>query len=504
MRPLRVPTFPPAAAGRSVFVDAQQLLKRQLPMPGTLYDERGVPLPRPDHTFPNHLVMAESQEILRKTDPRLAGLSASSASVHDMMALRDLLESLLNAMTRRESRALPREGRIALRRMMAHYWDNNSNIFALDLVGAVIRQGTFVEKMDRIDWLHSPALPATVDRLIRKYGVFFRIMAEHPDRLAVPTLGVDLAWHTHQLTAKRHFAYSTARTQAGGWAAIFIDHDDKVDETRLTQGFEWTSKQYRKLTNGGVYSECTCWYCEAVRETDLSSGLSSIFQSSSVTRARSQADALHSDPNVSHDPDRNAHISAHNVVRVQEPFHIRLHGMQLRSRYLRAYRRAEKRRRRAAGHNLGHTGSSSSSHSTSPADDNIGSGGRGGDRHSCPPIVWGYPYYMPFYAPYMCDPGIHGDTYACNPTCMNLSLGGYGNCISGTCGGGVAAGGCGGKGGICGKISRKSQPGRLKLTPTFTSWWACRVRRKRRKRWLRRRRQRQRWWQWLWRRRRRK
>lgn len=77
--------------------------------------------------------------------------------------------------------------------MMARYWDNSSEIFALDLVGAVIRQGTFVQKMDRIDWLHSPALPSTIDRLIYKYRIFFRIMAENPSRMAVPTLDVDLA-----------------------------------------------------------------------------------------------------------------------------------------------------------------------------------------------------------------------------------------------------------------------------------------------------------------------
>ena len=371
---------------------------------------------------------------------------------------------------------------------MARYWDNSSEIFALDLVGAVIRQGIFVQKMDRIDWLHSPALPSTIDRLIHKYGIFFRIMAENPSQMAVPTLDVDLAWHTHQLSAKRYFAYSTARTQASGSAPIFIDHDDKVDETRLTQGFEWTAKQYRKLTNGGIYSECTCWYCEAVRETDLSSG-PSIFQSSSVTRARRQAESLYSDPNVSNDPERNAHISAHNAVRVHEPVHIRLHGMQLRSRYLRAYRRAEKRRRRA-GHDFGRTGSSS--HSSSPPDNSPG-GGDGdhdGDKRNSGPTVWGYPYYMPYYAPYMCDPGIHGDMYACNPTCMNLASGSYGNCVAGTCGGGVAAGSCGGKGGTCGKNSN-SQPGGLKLT-AITSWWACRVWRRRWNRRLRRR-----WW-WRW------
>jgi hypothetical protein len=33
----------------------------------------------------------------------------------------------------------------------------------------------------------------------------------------------------------------------------------------ISDGFAWTSKMYRRATNGGIYSECTCWYCEATR-----------------------------------------------------------------------------------------------------------------------------------------------------------------------------------------------------------------------------------------------
>lgn len=34
--------------------------------------------------------------------------------------------------------------------MMSRYWDNSSP-FALDLVGAVVRQGTFFQKMDKLN-----------------------------------------------------------------------------------------------------------------------------------------------------------------------------------------------------------------------------------------------------------------------------------------------------------------------------------------------------------------
>jgi hypothetical protein len=56
--------------------------------------------------------------------------------------------------------------------------------------------------MDNIDCIHSPALVATMNRLIQKYKIFFDIMATKPRRMAVPTLDVDLAWHTHQLSPR--------------------------------------------------------------------------------------------------------------------------------------------------------------------------------------------------------------------------------------------------------------------------------------------------------------
>jgi hypothetical protein len=150
---------------------------------------------------------------------------------------------------------LHKNEKVSIRRMMSSYWENSS-IFCMNLEGAVIRQGTFVEKMHDIDWLHSPAVHSTMKRLIDKYQNFFTIMATFPRHVAVPTLDVDLAWHTHQLSPPSYRAYSIAKTK------IFIDHDDKIEESALSSAFEWTSKTYQS-TFHAVYSECTCWYCEA-------------------------------------------------------------------------------------------------------------------------------------------------------------------------------------------------------------------------------------------------
>lgn len=411
--------------------DLEALMGQQRPLPGTLCNIEGIPqAPKPHHRreegFPNRLMMGMGHELLLLTDPRLDPFTS-------MVTLRNYFQDKIRdtATLKRVNKYifLQRGEKIAFRKMMSRYWDNSSP-FALDLVGAVIRQGTFVQKMDNIDWLHSPALAATMNRLIEKYKVFFNIMVKYPDHMAVPTLDVDLAWHTHQLDPLRYFAFSTMTT-----GKTFIDHDDKVEESKLSDGFEWTNRMYKKLTNGEIYSECTCWYCEAIRAPDFSGN--GLFVSSATQRARELAEDLHSRPDISSDPFKNAHISAHNAVRPLlppgTPDRAGYKIIQLRTMYEKHRRRAEKRDRK---NKEGSTGEKRAHEQ------------RAYEEY---PMVWGYPYAAGLYGPYMCDPGINAGVYPHNPSCMNLSPGTAGNCVSGTCSGAVAAGSCsGGCGGGCG------------------------------------------------------
>jgi hypothetical protein len=118
--------------------------------------------------------------------------------------------------------------------------------------------------IEQIDWLHSPTARDTMSRLLVKYQRFIQIMSANPDKVTVPTLDVDLAWHTQQLSPRCYYDYTVAKTQK------FVDHDDKINEDKLATAFEWTSKTYQELF-GEVYSECTCWYCESVRTSHISS-----------------------------------------------------------------------------------------------------------------------------------------------------------------------------------------------------------------------------------------
>lgn len=226
------------------------------PMPGTLLDFRnGTPTLSPSSawrgisssTFPNELLRK------RNTNPKMqvTGLISSSSATQPTM--HDVRTRLGKMVQRNGSGAGPGQ---YMRKMMARYWENDGP-FALDLGPAVLRQGVFGEKMHKLDWLHSPTARETMERLVGKYGRFFDIMAKHR-AVAVPTLDVDLAWHTHQLSPGAYYQYSVAKT------GRFVDHDDKIDEDALSAHFAWTSKVYQD-TYGEVYSECTCWYCEAVR-----------------------------------------------------------------------------------------------------------------------------------------------------------------------------------------------------------------------------------------------
>ncbi|KXG46710.1 uncharacterized protein PGRI_039610 [Penicillium griseofulvum] len=412
--------------------DVAATLYEGLPMPGSFINLYGIPT-RPSPTlsngriiryklFPTRVVLAAGKELMEFTDARV-GRCLNITQLKDRFGSSHILRDrnvLTFALGDSAGTIWPTE-KVHIRRMMSRYWDNLGP-FALDLVGAVIRQGTFVDKMDQIDWLHSPTVFNTMDRLIKKYEVFFKIMMENPKNMAVPTLDVDLAWHTHQLNPSRYYTYSTIRPTAGG-VHVFIDHDDKVDEGKLSDGFAWTSKMYRRATGGGIYSECSCWYCEATRAPDLYDRMITV---GSASRARTAADNLHDRPDISSDPNKNPHISSHNAVR---PVYLyaseRSKGLQrirLQTDYQKAARRAEKRGRQRSN--------------SKSANQN--------DAYLYMPYAYGYPIVMPYYAPYMMDPSINCESYASNPTCMNITPNAAGNCCSGTCGGGAAAGSCAG------------------------------------------------------------
>jgi len=239
------------------------------PMPGTLLlPKTGTPSQqvaiygRLSHlTFPNRLLQSGCNSIRSTITSLTTHFAKLNPTMNDVrQEIEDVLKDKahvrqIDSVPSYKSRYhLPADSRIAVRKMMSRYWENFS-LFALDLGGAVMRQGIFVEKMCKLDWLHSPSARETIARLLTKYGRFMDIMKGNPSQVAVPTLDVDLAWHTHQLSPSAYYRYTVNKMQR------FVDHDDKIDDNTLSRQFEWTSKVYQDWY-GEVYSECTCWYCE--------------------------------------------------------------------------------------------------------------------------------------------------------------------------------------------------------------------------------------------------
>lgn len=156
----------------------------------------GIPEPNTsqDVRFPNRLIQANPSLQVKLLS--CTGLDLQSSPIMD---IRGVLETSLKdgSMLRAANKgifSLPNKTeKISIRRMMSRYWDNSS-IFSLDLVGAVVRQGSFIEKMHSIDWIHCPTLAGTMKRLIVKYSRYFDILEKYPSQVAVPTLDVDLAW----------------------------------------------------------------------------------------------------------------------------------------------------------------------------------------------------------------------------------------------------------------------------------------------------------------------
>jgi len=394
--------------------DMKALLKDGTPMPGTLLSLRGTPAEKSnrDSSFPNRLITNGIKvELLQLTDP--AGRGDNSIE-----SIRNLLErSLKNRRLLRQvnETVLPTdlssaEG-ISIRRMMSSYWDNASP-FSLDLVGAVIRQGAFIEQMEQLNWIQSPSLLSILANLIEKYGVFWDIMVKNPDHVVVPTLDVDLAWHTHQLSPARYYAFSTNRIKN-----TLVNHDDKVDENKISDAFEWTSKQYEKLTGGKIYSECTCWYCEAVRESQFQS-LSSLTSISSSLAARANASSLGTDVQG----DTKPHISSHNSVRTlgqASPRASEIKADKLKKNWENARKRNQKTSRRL---------------SREPASQEV--------EIPSQVRIWGVLCDAPQYGSYMRDPGVHGDIYPFDPLYMNVAPGAPGNCVAGIGRESVGRGGC--------------------------------------------------------------
>jgi hypothetical protein len=394
------------------------LIKHHLPLPGTLYNPDGVVKTREKwkakwaQLTPNYLFLNIRDDFVKymehqgkecRSVRQLADLIFAYIYRHNWkIKVLDMDSELANSDMFQTQMG---RGRATLRRMMSRYWDGNSSIFAIDLVGAVLRQGTFVQKMHKLDWIHSRSssdLPPLMKKFIAKYGVFWKIIVENPSQMAVPTLDVDLVWHTHQLAPRRYYTHSITTTERKK-PVRFIDHNDKIDEGRLSDGFEWTVKQYRNATGGKVYSECFCWYCDATRGKGLFEKLS---LSSQISKDLERIQSENHDKEYALEENNSAHISSHNAVRAQGPV-----SRQSRKKLEKIIQTHQK-------------------------EDGIAKQGKKSRKDQDQRTTLCEVFEK--------DPPVHQDVYINNPGCISMAKDAVGNCIGGSCSPSMAAGSCGG------------------------------------------------------------
>lgn len=165
-----------------------------------------------------------------------------------------------------------------------------------DLVGCVVRQGRFVEAINDQDWYGSPTKGEAIAESILRYLRFMSLLVRFgTTSTLVPTLDIDLVWHTHQLSPYFYFLWCLDNSKDN----MVVDHDDKVEEGNLNDWFERTAKLYRAEFKYD-YCACFCWYCVCIRN-HANSKLQTIFNS-----------GKHKDETKAHT--NLSHISTHNAI----------------------------------------------------------------------------------------------------------------------------------------------------------------------------------------------
>ncbi|TFK33265.1 hypothetical protein BDQ12DRAFT_738868 [Crucibulum laeve] len=322
-------------------------------------------------------------------------------ALYDIGKLRSAMEGALRGSNR------PIVGKI-----MSAYRDDK--IYSIDLVGAVLRQGSFIEKMHSLHWTEPGFFDSredkqVLDHAIARYHAFLDLLSSSPASFFVPTLDIDLAWHTHQLMAPNY------ERDCVQYVGRFIDHDDKVGGIRLSSAFDMTCRAWKSRFNL-QYTHCGC----PIPGDTIGQKLRRL-----MAGPTTDVPSLHHThlipPQNPHALD-GSHPSDHNAVRVL-PQNKRMHQF--------AHRRYDKQRKKAER-----------ARSMS-----LGAGDRRRRNEHEPAFLVPVPI---FYG----DAGVLGCVAACGSVVQSGTVGGCagGSGFGGCSGGGVSCGGgggwsCGGGGG---------------------------------------------------------
>jgi hypothetical protein len=118
------------------------------------------------------------------------------------------------------------------------YSDTNPSPFSLDLLQAVERQHVVGSRMLRVNWI----LPDSVVRGLRNYKNFLLLMKNNRGLIGVPTLEIDVSWHTHQLHPVDYRRFTSH------YMGRVINHDDTIPQYKLGIYSNHTKMAWEKKT----------------------------------------------------------------------------------------------------------------------------------------------------------------------------------------------------------------------------------------------------------------
>lgn len=184
-------------------------------------------------------------------------------------------------------------------KILSAYEDDSP--FSINLISAVLRQGIFTKRIDELGWL----IPGTfkegdklqlLEHALLRYHCFLDLTAASPNLMAVPTLDIDLIWHSHQLMGGRY------GVDCDIYIGRRVDHPLATEESILSTALDDTCRAWQSRFHI-PYMQCGC----PAPDESVFEKFIRIFRQYTGTRTRLRA-SLHLD----HLP--ATHPSLHNAV----------------------------------------------------------------------------------------------------------------------------------------------------------------------------------------------
>ncbi|KAI8077762.1 uncharacterized protein BX664DRAFT_43335 [Halteromyces radiatus] len=109
-------------------------------------------------------------------------------------------------------------------------YQGNPSPFSIDLIQAVARQRKFYFDIMSIHWQR----PISYIAAVRRYHDHLALIKKHPNVKAIPTLEIDVAFHTHMMHSRTYRNFTLTQLEK------VINHDDDIPESSIKEHLrEW-------------------------------------------------------------------------------------------------------------------------------------------------------------------------------------------------------------------------------------------------------------------------